>query len=364
MVLLLATIGALLFVNLGGATLYQQLLDYRLTLGLAPVALEKTLHHWINDGLMVLFFFLVGLEIKGELQNGILATRAQALLPVCAAVGGMLFPALVYVTLNYNHPEALAGWAIPAATDIAFALSIIALLGKRVPLTLKLLLTAIAVLDDLGAVLIIAFFYTPSLDTLALAVAGVIIGVLYLLNRRNVTQPLWYALVGFLLWLALIKAGVHGTIAGVITALFVQSRHTIEQRLYFPVYYCILPLFAFANAGIVLHNLPLVALIDPIPLGIIGGLVLGKPLGIMTGITLARYAGIPLPASITTGQLWGMALLCGIGFTMSLFIGQLAFAAHPSLIVETRLGILTGSLIAALVGLTILARATKAGRPE
>ena len=326
--------------------------------------------HWINDGLMALFFLLVGLEIKRELAVGQLARWRDRALPGLAALGGMLVPALLYALVNRHDPQTLAGWAIPAATDIAFALGVLALLGSRVPASLKVFLSALAILDDLGAVLIIAFFYTRDLSTtMLLAAAGLVAG-LFLLNRLKVRALLPYLLLGALLWFCLLRSGLHATLAGVILALFIPLGDTegdraspllrLESALHPWVAFLIVPLFGFANAGVSLAGLSPSNLLDPVPLGVALGLFLGKQLGITLLVLLAIRSGLARrPAGASWLQLYGVALLCGIGFTMSLFIGALAFPGAPALVDEVKIGVLLGSLLSALTGSVVLVVAAR-----
>ena len=326
--------------------------------------IKKSLLHWINDGFMAIFFFLVGLEIKREIKSGELSTRSRALLPALAAVGGMIVPALLYWYVNKDTPENLAGWAIPAATDIAFALGVLSLLGTRAPIRLKILLTAIAVIDDLGAILIIAFFYTANLDIQPLYFGAVAIIGLFMLNMRCVPRTAPYIILGIILWMAVLKSGVHATLAGVVTALFIPVQckkdanvtpcKTLEHALHPWVSFIILPIFAFANAGVPFEGMGFHSLGDPTTLGIILGLVFGKQIGIFSTLWLAIKAGwSPMPSGTRWIHLYGVSALCGIGFTMSLFIGGLAFAdiEHQASI---RLGVLTASIISAIVGYLIL----------
>ncbi|MBX2834552.1 MAG: Na+/H+ antiporter NhaA [Micavibrio sp.] len=331
--------------------------------------IKKSLLHWINDGFMAIFFFLVGLEIKREVVTGELSSRARALLPAIAAIGGMAIPALFYYVVNIDTPENMAGWAIPAATDIAFALGVLALLGSRVPISLKILLTAIAIIDDLGAILIIAFFYTDNLAMEPLMFAAAALVGLFILNRTNIAfHKAPYIILGIILWVAVLKSGVHATLAGVATAFFIPVRDDddpsvmpckeLEHTLHPWVAFGILPIFAFTNAGVPFKGMGFDSLFDPTTLGIILGLFLGKQLGIFSALFLAIKTGLsPKPEGATWLQLYGVSVLCGIGFTMSLFIGGLAFAdiEHQASI---RLGVLVGSVASAVVGYLIL-RASK-----
>jgi len=329
---------------------------------------SHTLLHWINDGLMAVFFLLVGLEIKREVVAGELSTRRKAALPVLAAAGGMAGPALIYVAINWASPAYLRGWAIPTATDIAFALGIMALLGSRVPTSLKVFLTALAIIDDLGAIAIIAVFYTADVSTFALSGAALCIAVLWALNRMNVRSISVYMLVGLVLWVAVLKFGVHPTMAGVITAMAIPANadskgrkplSILEHALHPAVAYFILPLFAFANAGVSVADLTRDVLFHPITLGIVFGLFVGKQLGVIAATYLARAAGwVTLPNGVSALQYYGATLLTGVGFTMSLFIGNLAFVAAENL-AEVKIGVLAGSLISGIVGYIILRAGTR-----
>ncbi len=321
--------------------------------------------HWINDGLMAVFFLLIGLEVKRELLEGALKSKETAIFPAIAAVGGMLAPALIYVAFNASDAEAVSGWAIPAATDIAFALGIMALLGKRVPVSLKVFLLALAIIDDLGVVVIIALFYTGDLSTTALLVGFVMTGVLFLLNAKKVTKLTPYMIVGAILWFAVLKSGVHATLAGVVIGFAIplqgkSGEHSplkhMEHALHPYVAYGILPLFAFANAGISLEGVSLSGLTSMLPLGIALGLLVGKPLGIFTFSWAAVKLGVAkLPDGINFKHIFAVSVLCGIGFTMSIFISSLAFGnVSPEFDTYARLGILMGSTTAAIIGYVLL----------
>lgn len=367
-VLMLSTGLALLAANGPLAGPYQALLAVPARIGTGGYALELPLLLWVNDGLMTAFFYLVGLELKREWLDGELQDSKRAALPAFAALGGMLVPALIYVLASRADPFALRGWAIPSATDIAFALGVITLLGNRVPNGLKVFLVSLAIIDDLGAVLIIALFYAHGVHWPALAMAGLCTLLLYALNRRGVGSRWGYVLLGGLLWLAMLKSGVHATIAGVIAAFFLPLRvpdraglsplRSMEEALHGPVAFGILPLFAFCNAGVPLAGLSPAALLEPVPLGIVLGLLLGKQLGVFSFAWIAVRAGFgKLPDGVRWPQLYGVAILCGIGFTMSLFIAGLAFdGANARLAVISRLGILVGSLCCAVLGYAVLRR--------
>ncbi len=335
----------------------------------APIG-PMGVQHWINDGLMALFFLLVGLEIKREVLDGQLSQPADVLLPGAAALGGVMLPAAIYLAFNAGHADSVAGWAIPSATDIAFALGVLALLGPRVPTGLKVFLTAIAIMDDLAAIVIIALFYTAQLNLPALAGAGAILLALIALNRMKVLALWPYLLLGAALWVLVLKSGIHATLAGVALAMTIPLRagdrcplHRLEHALHKPVAFGVTPLFGFANAGLSFAGVGLAALLDPVPLGVALGLFLGKQLGVFgVAFGLIKLGWARLPGGASFAQLYGVAVLCGVGFTMSLFIGALAFQ-DPHLIDETKIGVLAGSLASALVGLTIL-RLAKASPPE
>jgi len=366
--LLLAAVLAFIFQNSQLSWLYDKLMHTPVTVGVGDLMIDKPLLLWINDGLMALFFFLVGLEIKRELVAGELSKAKHAMLPFIAAVGGMVIPALIYILINWDDPIALNGWAIPAATDIAFAVGILALLGSRVPPALKVFLLALAIIDDLGAIIIIAFFYTANLSTGALGLAAVGVVALTVLNLRGVTRITPYALVGLFIWVCVLKSGVHATLAGVVTALAIplvpapgEERSLLvklEESLHPWVNYGVLPIFAFANAGVSLAGMSLAVLFGPIPMGIALGLFVGKPIGIVGFSYAAVRTGLAgMPERSNWAQILGVAWLGGIGFTMSLFIGMLAFvdAARAT---DIRIGVLLGSISSALVGYLLLRWAT------
>ena len=322
--------------------------------------------HWINDGLMAVFFLLIGLEVKRELMEGALKTRETAIFPAIAAVGGMVAPALVYVLFNMGDAAALNGWAIPAATDIAFALGIMALLGKRVPVSLKVFLLALAIIDDLGVIVIIALFYSSDLSAMALAVGFAMTALLFWMHHKRVSQTRWYLLVGAVLWFAVLKSGVHATLAGVVLGFAIPLKgqdgksplKKLEHALHPYVAFLILPIFAFANAGISLEGVSLSSLATPLPMGIALGLLVGKPLGIFTfSYAAVKLGWAKLPTGIRFNHIFAVSVLCGIGFTMSIFISSLAFT-DPSLGFDTfsRLGILMGSTLSALLGYTLLSK--------
>ena len=365
--LFLAAVLALLLANSPLAPHYAELLQTSFQAGFGPLSLQKTLSHWINDGLMVIFFFVVGLEIKRELVIGELSTAKRASLPFVAALGGMIAPALIYVFINRTEPAAIGGWAIPCATDIAFAVGVLALLGSRIPPALKVFLLALAIIDDLGAIVIIAIFYTAGLSFAALGLAAFGIAGLVVLNRSGVTRISPYMAIGFFIWLCVLKSGVHATLAGVATALAVPLAGPggkgdderspllwLQHTLHPWVTFAVLPLFALANAGVSVAGFSIESLGQPIPLGIILGLVIGKPLGVFTFSWAAITAGLAeRPKGATWLQIFGIGALAGIGFTMSLFIGMLAFP-QPEHGAEIRLGVLAASIVAGVIGYAIL----------
>lgn len=369
-----AAVLALIVANSALAPLYQSILAIPLGFESEVLTLRKPLVLWINDGLMALFFLLVALELKREIVDGQLSDRSQIVLPVLAALGGMAVPGLVYWAVNIGEPQNMRGWAIPAATDIAFALGVLTLLGKRVPLALKVLLTTVAVVDDLGAIIIIAVFYTANLATTPLMLALAALAVLIAMNRLGVRRILPYLVVGAFMWLCVLKSGVHATLAGVALGLCIPMRSsngaindsnplsTMEHALHPWVAYFIVPVFAFANAGLSLQGLSFAALADPLPLGIVLGLVIGKQIGIFGSCAmLIRMGIVRMPPGVNYAQLYGMSLIAGIGFTMSLFIGSLAFR-DPYLQNEVRLGVLTGSLISMVLGYLVLRFATRSAK--
>ncbi|MDX7923989.1 Na+/H+ antiporter NhaA [Aeromonas media] len=363
-ILILAALLAIGLANSALAEHYQSFLNTQVQVRIAALDINKPLLLWINDGFMAIFFLLVGLEVKREMLEGALSSRVQATFPAIAAVGGMLAPALIYAFFNYEDEITRAGWAIPAATDIAFALGVMALLGKRVPTSLKVFLLALAIMDDLGVIIIIALFYTQQLSLTALAVGIVATLALLWMNRRGEDRIGLYMLVGLVLWVAVLKSGVHATLAGVIVGFMIPlngKRYAsplkhLEHVLHPWSAYLILPLFAFANAGVSLDGIQLSDLLSPVPMGIILGLFIGKPLGIFTISWLSVKLGIAqLPSGVNFRQIFAVSILCGIGFTMSMFIASLAFE-HGGLDYGSysRLGILVGSTLAAVIGFIAL----------
>ncbi|MDX6021534.1 Na+/H+ antiporter NhaA [Scandinavium sp. V105_16] len=364
-ILIIAAALAMLLANMGSTSgLYHSFLETPVQLKVGALEINKNMLLWINDALMAVFFLLIGLEVKRELIVGSLASRRQAIFPVIAALGGMVVPALVYLAFNFHDPITREGWAIPAATDIAFALGVLALLGSRVPASLKIFLMALAIIDDLGAIVIIALFYTSDLSLLSLGVAAAAIAVLAFLNLTGVRRTGIYILVGMILWTAVLKSGVHATLAGVVVGFFIPLKEQkgkspavqLEHVLHPWVAYLILPLFAFANAGVSLQGVTLEGLTSLLPLGIMAGLFIGKPLGISVFCWLAlKMKWATLPAGTTWKQIMAVGVLCGIGFTMSIFIASLAFGnVDPALINWAKLGILIGSVLSAVVGYTLL----------
>lgn len=378
LLLLLATLAALLFANSPWQSLYHQLVELPLGFSLGTLSIEKSLVHWVGDALMAVFFFHVGLELKRELLAGELSAPAKVALPLVAAIGGVVVPALIYVAFNATDPVNLHGWAIPTATDIAFVLGVLSVFGKRVPTGLKAFLVSLAIFDDIGAILIIAVFYSGGLAWTALGVAAVCLILLTLLNRCGVRKLLPYLLVGVVLWAAVLQSGIHATIAGVLLALFIPFGETpqkatpsaldkvaslsllerLEHSLAAPVTFFILPVFAFTNAGLSFLGMPAAALFEAVPLGIMLGLLLGKPVGIMgASYLMVKCRLAPLPGNTDWRQMFAGSVLCGIGFTMSLFIAGLAFAAaggHGEVAAAPKLGILLGSVLAAVVGYLLL----------
>jgi len=369
LLLIAAAILALIINNSPLSWLYTGLLDTPVVAQIGALKIAKPLLLWINDGLMALFFLLIGLEVKREVLDGQLSKPSQIVLPGAAAIGGMLVPALIYWFLNRDNPAALSGWAIPTATDIAFALGVLALLGKRVPVSLKLFLMTLAIIDDLGAIVIIAFFYSGELSTLSLGLAAACIAALVAMNRLGVVKLGPYMIIGLILWVCVLKSGVHATLAGVTLAFCIPLRTknaepspllTLEHALHPWVAYGILPLFAFANAGLSLSGVTVESFTHDVPMGIAIGLLLGKTIGVFGLTWLAVKIGIAaLPQGANWGQVLGVAILCGIGFTMSLFVGSLAFEPGVSDYAGMdRMGILTGSILAALIGYVVTAAAS------
>ncbi|MBF0587726.1 MAG: Na+/H+ antiporter NhaA [Magnetococcales bacterium] len=368
----LAAVAAMAVENSVWNIYYNAFLNTPVVVQIGELKIAKPLLLWINDGLMAIFFLLVGLELKREFFEGELSQPSNVILPVVGAIGGIALPAGIYIMLNQGNPDALSGWAVPTATDIAFALGILALLGKRVPTALKLFLLTLAIIDDLAAIVIIAFIYTSDLATHSLMIAGGAIVVLVMMNRLLGIKGIGgYLFVGGVLWVAVLKSGVHATLAGVVLGMLIPLKgdseqlsplHRLEHELHPLVGLGILPLFAFANAGVSLEGLGLSVLLDPVPLGIALGLFLGKQIGVFGFVWAAIVTGLAKrPAGFTWGQLYGVAMLCGVGFTMSLFISSLAFEQSGATIISgapdagsARLGILSGSIISGILGYILL----------
>ena len=367
-ILMIVTVLALIFSNTFLSEFYTGFLRTTIEFKIGTtLEISKPLILWVNDGLMAIFFLLIGLEIKRELLLGHLSSFSKIALPGIAAIGGMLVPALIYVFFNYDNEFALRGWAIPTATDIAFALGIVALLGKRVPVSLKIFLMALAIFDDLGAILIIAFFYTSSLSLTSLFFALICIIILITMNKMQITLVSAYALVGLVLWVFVLKSGVHATLAGIILAFTIPLNAINEKRkrispvkslqhyIHFWVAFYILPIFAFVNAGIDLRTLEMSAVFNPVSLGIILGLFLGKQMGVFFFVFLAvKLKWAKLPKCTTWAQIYGISVLTGIGFTMSLFVDSLAFEDSSQFFYTDKLAILIGSVLSGIVGYLIL----------
>ncbi len=365
-ILMLAAVFAVVFANTPLQSYYTLLLDTPIEIRLGTLEIAKPLLLWINDGLMAVFFFLVGLELKRELIEGELSDKKNIILPGVGAIGGMMVPALIYIYFNTGNSTAMAGWAIPSATDIAFALGVLSLLGSRVPGTIKIFLTSLAIFDDIGAILIIAVFYTAKISLTALVVVLFCIAVLTLLNKRNIESKSLYAIIGVIMWVAMLKSGVHATLAGVILAMFIPIKSktninysplkSMEENLHSVVAFFILPIFAFANAGISFAGVGTEQIFHSVPLGIALGLFIGKQVGVfgICWVTIKlKLTG--LPKGMSWSSLYGTAALCGIGFTMSLFIGSLAFErTGVNQLFDERLGIILGSLASGFVGYLVL----------
>lgn len=362
-VLLFAAVLALIVANSPLSSTYEDILG--------TYVLGISVHHWINDALMAVFFLLVGMEIKQEALDGALSTPRARILPGIAAIGGMALPAIIFVIINLSSPDHLSGWAIPAATDIAFAMGVLAILGSKVPLAIRALLVGIAVIDDLLAIVVIALFYTSELELGWLAAAGVTMVVLALLNRSSVYSIVPYIALGIVLWYCVYQSGIHATLAGVVLAFAIPAKSTsdlhrspmktTEHAIDKWVNFGILPLFGFANAGVSFAGLEASDVFGPLPLGIALGLFVGKQLGIFGAVWLTIRAGLTTkPDGITWAQLYAMAMLCGIGFTMSLFIGGLAFADASELMDQTKMGVIGGSIVSALLGAYLMNRASRA----
>ena len=364
--LIIVAAAAMLAANSDLASEYNALFNGKLSW--TPIEKLKTLHYWINDGLMAIFFFVVGLEVKRELICGQLSTPEQRRLPVLAAIAGMLVPAAVYISIAGGDPQLVRGWAIPAATDIAFAMGVLGLLGSRVPASLRLFLLTVAIVDDIGAVLVIAAFYTANIKLMWLVASVAVFAVMVGMNRLGVARLWAYILVALVLWFCVLNSGVHATIAGVVAALTIPMNTTdgnsllekLEHGLAPWSAYAIVPIFGFANAGVNLSGIGMDKMVDPLPLAVAAGLVVGKQLGIFTCIFVAAKIGFAKPPKgASWAEIWGISILCGIGFTMSLFIGELAFPGYRLLIDEAKIGILAGSVISAVLGYVVLRLTTK-----
>mgnify|MGYP001488667666 CR=1 FL=1 len=371
LVLLFAAIAALIVSNTNLNQYYVSVLESYFTLGFGKFSLKLSILHWINDVLMAIFFFLVSLEIKREFIQGELSNPKQALLPIIGAVGGMVIPALIYIVINFGNSETMSGWAIPSATDIAFSLGVLSILGKRVPVSLKVFLTALAIIDDLGAIIIIAFFYSGNVQSFYLLLMLLCVIILIILNKFNVKNFVPYLLVGLFLWEFTHQSGIHATIAGVLLALTIPHKNNkmnhknslllkIEHLISPYVLFGIMPIFAFANAGVSLEGITLKTLANPVPLGILCGLFFGKQIGVF----LFSYLSIKLkiadmPNNSNWGTFYGVGVLTGIGFTMSLFVGNLAFAESLQYISGVKIGVLLGSLLSTLLGYFLILICTK-----
>ena len=369
-ILIIAAMLAILAANSPLYSYYDLLLDTPVEIRVGALEIAKPLLLWINDGLMAIFFFHVGLELKREFIEGELSRPENIVLPAVGAIGGMLVPALIYTYFNYNDPAAMQGWAIPTATDIAFALGVLKLLGSRVPTSIKIFLTSLAIFDDIGAIIIIAIFYTSKVSLLALVIALVCITLLFILNKKRPDSISIFLVVGGIMWVALLKSGVHATLSGIILAMFIPMKSRIDENysplkqmehdLHSVVAFFVLPVFAFANSGIQLTNIGTEQLLHSVPLGITLGLFVGKQVGVFGLCWLAiKLRMTTLPQGMSFPSLYGVAALCGIGFTMSLFIGSLAFEESGVQLFDERLGIILGSVISGIVGYLVLKKSLK-----
>ena len=369
LVLLISAVIALIISNSDYSSLYFEILETYLFVGMNNFGIEMNILHWINDALMAAFFFFVTLEIKREFIQGELSNRKQALLPIIAATGGMLVPALIYVYINFQNSETLNGWAIPTATDIAFSLGVLSLLGSRVPLSLKVFLTALAIIDDLGAIVIIAFFYSGDLSITYLALLLLTFIGLLILNKLNIKKSLPYLILGLILWFFTHESGIHATISGVLLATVIPHRKKekdfsllikLEHNISPYVAFGIMPLFALANAGVSLNGVNLNSLLSPVPLGIVLGLFVGKQIGVfLFSIISIKLKIAQMPNNSNWVNFYGVGILTGIGFTMSLFIGNLAFVDNTQYMDGVKIGVLAGSLLSTLVGYFLLLMTTK-----
>ena len=369
LVLLISAVIALIISNSNFSSLYFETLQSYLFIGINNIGLKMSLHHWINDALMAVFFFFVTLEIKREFIQGELSSPKQALLPIIAAIGGMLVPALIYIYINFGNGDTINGWAIPSATDIAFSLGVLSLLGSRVPISLKVFLTALAIIDDLGAIIIIAFFYTGDLSIQYLSLLLLTFIALLILNKSGVKKFLPYLILGLILWFFTYQSGVHATISGVLLATVIPHRKKneeyslltkIEHNISSYVAFGIMPLFALANAGVSLDGINLESLLSPVPLGIVLGLFVGKQIGVfLFSIIAIKLKIAQMPNNANWMSFYGVGILAGIGFTMSLFIGNLAFVENIEYIDGVKIGVLAGSLLSTLIGYGLLLLTTK-----
>jgi len=369
LVLLISAVIALIISNSNFSSLYFETLQSYLFIGINNIGLKMSLHHWINDALMAVFFFFVTLEIKREFIQGELSSPKQALLPIIAAIGGMLVPALIYIYINFGNGDTINGWAIPSATDIAFSLGVLSLLGSRVPISLKVFLTALAIIDDLGAIIIIAFFYTGDLSIQYLSLLLLTFIALLILNKSGVKKFLPYLILGLILWFFTYQSGVHATISGVLLATVIPHRKKneeyslltkIEHNISSYVAFGIMPLFALANAGVSLDGINLESLLSPVPLGIVLGLFVGKQIGVfLFSIIAIKLKIAQMPNNANWMSFYGVGILAGIGFTMSLFIGNLAFVENIEYIDGVKIGVLAGSLLSTLIGYSLLLLSTK-----
>ena len=369
LVLLISAVIALIISNSNFSSLYFETLQSYLFIGINNIGLKMSLHHWINDALMAVFFFFVTLEIKREFILGELSSPKQALLPIIAAIGGMLVPALIYIYINFGNGDTINGWAIPSATDIAFSLGVLSLLGSRVPISLKVFLTALAIIDDLGAIIIIAFFYTGDLSIQYLSLLLLTFIALLILNKSGVKKFLPYLILGLILWFFTYQSGVHATISGVLLATVIPHRKKneeyslltkIEHNISSYVAFGIMPLFALANAGVSLDGINLESLLSPVPLGIVLGLFVGKQIGVfLFSIIAIKLKIAQMPNNANWMSFYAVGILAGIGFTMSLFIGNLAFVENIEYIDGVKIGVLAGSLLSTLIGYSLLLLTTK-----
>lgn len=375
LMLILAAVLAMILANSPLDHVYHWMLSMPVEVRVGPLEIAKPLILWINDGLMAIFFFLIGLELKREMLEGELSDKRNIILPGVGAIGGMAVPALIYLYFNYKDPVAVQGWAIPAATDIAFALGVLALLGSKVPTSIKIFLTSLAIFDDIGAIVIIAFFYTAKISALSLIIVALCIPVLAYLNRQNVTSKSPYILIGVIMWIAMLKSGVHATLAGVLLAMFIPLNSksqpgysplkSMEHDLHTIVAFFVLPVFAFANAGISILGVTSEQLLHSVPVGIGLGLFVGKQVGIFGLCWLfIKMKVTKLPAGMSWMSLYGTSAICGIGFTMSLFVGSLAFeSAGVNEVFDERLGIILGSLASGVLGYFVLLASLKKPKP-